>query len=126
MARRHEIIPVMDELRSPRAEWVDRLVARSSGPVGVQLSPEQGVGFPVEVFVEHGPGFVGPGTLGLSHEIEHELIAWLQWWKDHVSPGGDEVVGGGEVEWRRWVQERDRLRQRLQSELGDAFRVRID
>jgi hypothetical protein len=115
-----------DEPRSSRAEWIDRLVAESTTPVRVQLSPEQEVGFPVEVFVEHGPGFVGPGALGLSQELETDLIEWLRWWQHHISPGGDEVVGGGEAEWHRWGQERERLRKRLQSELGGEFRVRID
>ncbi|CAN5146992.1 hypothetical protein BH09ACT12_BH09ACT12_37010 [soil metagenome] len=105
------------------ADWIDRLVAQTDQPVKVQLSPEQGVAFPVEVFGEHGPGFVGQGTLGLSLHLEDALMCWLRWWQRHVSPGGDEVVDGDDVEWRRWSHEGERLRQALQQELGREFLV---
>ncbi|MBA2952703.1 hypothetical protein GON03_22015 [Nocardioides sp. MAH-18] len=114
----------MDEVGSQRAKWIDRLLAQTVGPVNVQLSPEPGLTFPVEVFAEHGPGFVAPGTLGLSQQLEHDLIDWLSWWQRHVSPGGDEVVDGDDAEWRRWGHEGERLRQVLQQELGQEFLVR--
>jgi hypothetical protein len=114
----------VDDERRPRATWIDRLVAASAEPVIVQLSPEPGVTFPVELFTDHGPGFVGPDALGLSQQLERDLINWLHWWQPHVSPGGDEVVTGDDAEWRRWGQEGQRLRQALQQELGEAFLVR--
>src|SRR3954453_9519455 len=110
----------MDDERRPRATWIDRLEAASAEPVMVQLSPEPGVTFPVEVFPDHGPGFVGPDALGLSQQLERDLINWLHWWQHHVSPGGDEVVTGDDAEWRRWGREGQRLRQALQQELGEA------
>jgi hypothetical protein len=115
---------VDDEEGKHRAKWIDRLVAQTGEPVHVQLSPEQQVRFPVEVFVEHGPGFVGPGTLGLSQQLERDLIDWLSWWQQHVSPGGDAIVNGDDAEWRRWALEGERLRQVLQRELGQEFLVR--
>src|SRR5215210_5288536 len=85
------IIRLMDaETRRPRAEWLDQLVARSEEPIGVQLSPEQEIDFPVEIFAEHGPGFVASGTLGISQGLEDDLIQWLRWWQRRVSPLGDE------------------------------------
>lgn len=114
----------VDEAGRQRAGWIDRLVAQTVGPVEVRLSPEQGPTFPVEVFDEHGPGFVHPGTLGLSNQLEHDLIEWLSWWQRHVGPGGDEVADGDDAEWRRWGQEGERLRQVLQQELGHEFLVR--
>jgi hypothetical protein len=116
----------VDEVGSHRARWIDRLLAQTVGQVNVQLSPEQGLTFPVEVFAEHGPGFVDSGTLGLSQQLEHDLIEWLSWWQRHVSPGGDEVADGDDVEWRRWADEGERLRQVLQQELGHEFKVRTD
>ena len=113
----------MDGEGERRPEWIDRLRAQAGEPVIVQLSVEQGVAFPVEVFDEHGPGFVGPRTLGLSQQLERDLTAWLRWWQQHASPTGDAVVAGDDAAWRRWDREGDRLRQELQQELGREFRV---
>ena len=114
----------MEERRRQRADWIDHLVAESEGPVMVQLSLETGVAFPVEVFADHGPGFVGPVALGVSQQLEQGLLDWLLWWKQRVSPGGDEVVGGDESEWRQFGREAARLREALQQELGNDFVVR--
>jgi hypothetical protein len=113
------------EQRSPRADRVDRLVARTDGSVRVQLSAEIGVDFPVEVFDERGPGFVQPGTLGLTHDLEGDLIAWLRWWQQHVSPGGEEIAGGDDREWEQWSEEGRVLCERVQQELGGEFLVRF-
>jgi hypothetical protein len=114
----------VDPERTHRATWIDRLVAASAEPVNVQLSSEPGVRFPVEVFADRGPGFVAPGSLGLSQQLERDLIDWLHWWEHHVSPGGDAVVAGDDAEWWLWGQEGQRLRQALQRELGEEFLVR--
>jgi hypothetical protein len=102
---------------------VDRFLAGRETPVKVQLSVEIGVQFPVEVFDQHGPGFVQPGSLGLSEPLVHDLTAWLQWWQRHVNATGADVVGGDDSEWRSWKQEGDWLARRLQTELGSDFRV---
>lgn len=116
---------LVDNERRHRATWIDRLVAASDEPVNVQLSPEPGVAFPVEVFADAGPGFVGPDTLGLSQQLERDLVDWLRRWEHHVRPGGDEVVAGNDAEWLLWGREGQRLRQALQEELGEEFLVRI-
>ena len=74
----------MVEERKRRADWIDRLVTQTGEPVRVQLSPEPGISFPVEVFAGSKPGFVSPGTLGLSQQLERDLIDWLRWWGQHV------------------------------------------
>lgn len=43
------------------AEWIRDLQRATAEPVRVQLSPDFFVEFPVEVFVETGPGYV-PGS----------------------------------------------------------------
>jgi hypothetical protein len=72
---------LVDEVGRNGVKWIDRLLAHTGERVNVQLSVEQGLTFPVEVFAEHGPAFVGPGTLGLSQQLEHDLIDWLSWWQ---------------------------------------------
>jgi len=111
------------ERRQP-APWLEELVARSDGPVEVQVSPEILVDFPVEVFDETGPGFVRAGSLGISVALQQELIVWLRWWQVHVNVNGDEVIAGDEDEWRRWERDGSSLRERLQQELGPDFSVR--
>ena len=99
------------------------LLAGIKGPVRVQLSSEVGVELPVEVFDERGPGYVGPGTLGLSRELVHGLVPWHRWWEDHVDWCGSEEAAGTDEEWREWSEEVDRLLARLREQLGPAFQV---
>lgn len=112
------------EQRKAPASWVRDLQARTKGPVEVQLSPDLGVEFPVEVFVENGPGYVRSETLGLSRKLVEELTQWQRWWEDHVDVNGDEVTGGAEAEWQSWSTQGDRLVERLRQELGSTFHVR--
>ena len=90
----------------------------------MQLSPDVGVDYPIEVFDENGPGYVAPRALGLSRVLEEDLTRWQRWWEDHVDVGGDEVSDGSDDEWRAWSEEADRLLKRLRQELGPGFQVR--
>jgi hypothetical protein len=112
-----------DARREP-ATWVRDLQERTRSAVCVQLSADLGVDFPVEVFDEHGPGYVTPGSLGLSSELEEDLMRWQRWWEDHINGDGDEIAGGTDDEWRAWMLQRDALVERLRQELGDGFCVR--
>lgn len=111
------------EQRGEPEACIRDLLARTKGPVRVQLSSEVGVEFPVEVFDERGPGYVGSGTLGLSRELAHGLVLWHRWWEDHVDWCGSEETAGTDEEWREWSEEGDRLLERLRQQLGPAFQV---
>ena len=87
----------------------------------MQLSPEVLVEFPVEVFLGHGPGHATAHMLGISPELEADLVQWLRWWQERVGLGGidDEELGDVEAaEWNHWNLAGHRLCQRLQEELG--------
>jgi hypothetical protein len=111
-------------VRGEPAQWVRDLEAKTKGRVRVQLSPDIGVDFPVEIFDEHGPGYVDPEDLGLSGQLADDVARWQMWWGNHVSGDGDEVIGGTDEEWRAWSVERDRLCSRLREELGSRYDVR--
>jgi hypothetical protein len=115
---------VCAEQRVAPAAWIRDLQELTKGQVMVQLSLDIGVEFPVEVFGERGPGYVGPGTLGLSRDLEVGLTRWQLWWADHVEVCGDEVTGRTIHERGDWSQEGNRLRERLGQQLRSRFRVR--
>jgi hypothetical protein len=118
----HDVVSA--ERREAPALWVRELQGRNKRPVELQLSCETGVDFPVEVFDERGPGFVGTGTLGLSRDLENDLIRWQRWWENHVDEYGTEATGGTDAQWQSWSTTADRLAERLRQELGPAFQVR--
>lgn len=110
-------------LRQPAA-WIRHLQRVGEGPVRVRLSPDFYVEFPVEVFAEHGPGYVSAEMLGLSDELGSDLTAWQRWFDDHTDTGREPMEMGPESEWDEWSRLGDALRARLRQELGPGFDVR--
>jgi hypothetical protein len=100
------------------------LVERTDGPVLVQLSFEPDVSLPVEVFTEQGPGFVAPGHLPLSPELERDLVASAEWYAEHCDWCGELVDADDEPAHEQWLRRLPELRRRLAEELGPEFEVR--
>lgn len=103
-------------------EWLRSLRASSTERVRVQLCAEVLVSFPVAVFVHGSPGFVGPEMLGISSELENDLVVWLRWWQERVGLGDDDdddEADDVDEEWRGWQEEGALLLERLKLELGD-------
>jgi len=82
------------------------------------------VNFPVEVFDEHGPGYVSAEMLGVSDELGSDLTTWQRWFDDHVDTGREPMEIGPKPEWDEWERQGEALLQRLQAELGPEFDVR--
>ena len=114
------------EGRETSGGWLRRVQSQTPGKVCIKLSPEVLVDFPVEVFVGRGPGYVRAHMLGISPQLEVDLIQWLRWWQERVGLGDidDEEVDDEEsAEWSHWDQAGDELCQRLKEELGSGFDV---
>lgn len=110
----------------PPGQWLRDVRDHASGPVQVQLSCDWFVGFPVEMFVEGQPAYVGPEMLGLSQALTDDLIAHQRWWEEHASFDDDGERSEGDVEragWRRWGEDGAYLVERLRTELGPGYEV---
>ena len=109
-------------------QWLRDVRDRSSGPVRVQLSCDFTVGFPVEVFVDGHPGYVGPEMLGISDGLATDLTEFQRWWEAHSSfdddlEDEDQESPAEKAEWRRWQEDGASLVERLKTELGPGFEV---
>jgi hypothetical protein len=114
------------EGRETSDEWLRQVQSEIAGQVRMQLSAEVLVEFPVEVFLGHGLGYATVHMLGISSELEADLIQWLRWWQERFGPRGHPRRGsrrrrGSRVE--PLENAGDRLCQRLKEELGPGFHV---
>jgi hypothetical protein len=109
--------------RAP-ATWIRELPRSTDGRIRVQLSPDFFVDFPVEVFGEHGPGYVSAEMLGVSDELGSDLPTWQLWFDDHMDTGREPMEMGPQPEWDEWESRGEALLQRLRTELGPDFDVR--
>ena len=110
-----------DRSSSYPGEWLRGVAPGPSGRVGIHVSLDWGVEFPVEVVEAGNPGYVDAEMLGISDRLAGDLVALQAWWSEHTSMG--EPDGADDPGWARWHREGAELVKRLQAELGPRYEV---